>query len=262
VTTPASRARPPLAPLGGFWPLFKRELFAFFVTPLAWILLSVFLVVQGLHFAILVDHFTNAGDAAGGSPVQAFFGDTVLPYLVVFLLVPPMTMRLFAEERRSGTIEPLMTAPVSTIALVLAKYGAALAMYVTMWAPTALYIVILRRSGEIDTKVVLASYLGLFLVGSGYLAVGLMMSATTKSQFVALVLTSLVILGLFIAGLGEFVFPDGTPLQEASAYLSVWGQMNEFARGVVDSRRLVFDATLALLPLFVTVRTVDAWRWE
>jgi ABC-2 type transport system permease protein len=109
--------------------------------------------------------------------------------------------------------------------------------------------------------VVGASYLGLFLVGAGYLAIGLMMSAATKSQFIALVLTSLVLLGLFIAGLGEFVLPEGSALQEASAYLSVWAQMNEFARGLVDSRRLVFDGTLVILPLFVTMRTVDAWRW-
>ena len=106
----------------GFWPVYRRELFAFFVTPLAWVLIVVFLVVQGMHFFLLVDHFSRAADAGMGdeSPLSAFFGNTVLLYLVLFVLVPPLTMRLFAEERRSGTIETLMTAPVSSPAVVLA----------------------------------------------------------------------------------------------------------------------------------------------
>ena len=110
-----------------FWPIFKRELFAFWVTPLAWVLTCVFLVVQGLHFSVLVKNFAEMGSIESDqTPIQAFFGNTVLLYLVLFLLVPPMTMRLFAEERRAGTIESLMTAPVSAPAVVLAKYGAAL----------------------------------------------------------------------------------------------------------------------------------------
>ena len=104
-----------------FWPLLKRELFAFFVTPLAWVLICVFLVVQGMHFYLLVDHFASQTEIASDQTlVQAFFGNTVILYLVILLLLPPMTMRLFAEERRSGTIESLMTAPVSSAAIVLA----------------------------------------------------------------------------------------------------------------------------------------------
>src|ERR1700743_1539666 len=128
----------------GFWPIYKRELFSFFVTPLAWILIVVFLLVQGMHFFLLIDHFSHQVDAGGDeTPLTAFFGNTVLLYLVLFMLVPPMTMRAFAEERRSGTIEPLMTAPVSSAGVVLAKYAAVLLLCLTMWAPTALYLVIL-----------------------------------------------------------------------------------------------------------------------
>ena len=116
-------------------------------------LITVFLLVQGMHFFFLVDHFSNPASAMGDqTPVQAFFGNTLLLYLVIFLLVPPLTMRLFAEERRSGTIEPLMTAPVSSWAVVLAKYASALTTYVVMWAPTVLYLVILQRAGEIDWR--------------------------------------------------------------------------------------------------------------
>jgi ABC-2 type transport system permease protein len=246
-----------------FWPIYKRELFAFFVTPLAWVLITVFLFVQGMHFFLLVDHFSSAGAAQGDqTPLQAFFGNTVLLYLVLFLLVPPMTMRLFAEERRSGTIESLMTAPVSSAGVVLAKYAAVLTTYVAMWAPTALYLVILGQTGEIDRGVAASAYLGVLLVGGGYLSLGLLMSAITKSQFLALVLTATVILSLFILGVGEFVTREGTTMHEICAHVSVWAHMNDFASGVVDSRRLVFYGSLIVLPLFVTVRAVDAWRWS
>jgi ABC-2 type transport system permease protein len=221
----------------------------------------VFLLVQGMHFFLLVDHFSNQTALSDQTPVQAFFGNTVILYLILFLLVPPITMRLFAEERRSGTIELLLTTPVSTPALVLAKYASALTTYVAMWVPTVLYVVILGRTGDIDWHVVGASYLGVLLVGAGYLSLGLLMSALTKSQFLALVLTAMVILGLFIIGVGEFITREGTFAHEVCAHLSVWAHMNDFANGVVDSRRLVYYGSITFVPLFVTVRAVDAWRW-
>jgi ABC-2 type transport system permease protein len=245
-----------------FWPIYKRELFAFFVTPLAWVLITVFLFMQGLHFLTIVDTFASTGQAVSDqTPLQAFFGNTVLLYLVLFLLVPPMTMRLFAEERRSGTIESLMTAPVSSWSVVLAKYASVLTTYIVMWAPTVLYLVILKRTGEIDWRVAGAAYLGVFLVGASYMAIGLLMSAITKSQFLALVLTALVIMGLFVGGILEFVSREGTLLHDVASHISVWTHMNDFASGIVDSRRLVFYASIIVLPLFTTSRVVDSWRW-
>lgn len=245
-----------------FWPIYKRELFAFFVTPLAWVLITVFLFVQGMQFYLLVEHFSSVSGAGGNeSPVHAFFADTVLPYLVLFLFVPPMTMRLFAEERRSGTIEALLTAPVSSAAVVLSKYAAAVTTYIVMWAPTLFYLFILRGTGAIDWNTAGTSYLGVFLVGASYLSLGLLMSAMTKSQFLALLFTIMIVLGTFILGIGEFIAPEGTTLHAVANYVSVWSQMNDFASGVVDSRRVVYDLALIVLPLFITVRAVDAWRW-
>jgi ABC-2 type transport system permease protein len=245
-----------------FWPIYKRELFAFFVTPLAWVLITVFLVVQGMNFFWIVDTFaTRAEGMSDQSPLSAFFGNTILLYLVLFLLVPPMTMRLFAEERRSGTIESLMTAPVSSASVVLAKYAAVVTTYTAMWAPTILYVVILQRAGGVDWKAAGASYLGVLLVGAGYLSVGLLMSALTKSQFLALVLTALVILGLFILGIGEFIAREGSVTKDICSHVSVWAQMTDFSSGVVDTRHVVFAGTLILLPLYMATRAVDAWRW-
>jgi ABC-2 type transport system permease protein len=245
-----------------FWPIYKRELFAFFVTPLAWVLIAIFLVVQGMHFFLLVDHFATSFDVASDeSPLSAFFGNTVLFYMVLFVLVPPMTMRLFAEERRSGTIEALMTAPVSSAAVVLAKYAAVLTTYVAMWLPTVLYLVILGRTGTLDRHQAASAYLGVLLVGGGYLALGLCASALTRSQFLAMIWTALVLLILFTLGVGEFVTRDGTLMHDVCAHVSVWAHMNDFASGIVDSRRIVFYGSMVLLPLFVATRAVDAWRW-
>lgn len=246
----------------GFWPLLKRELFAYFVTPLAWVLVSVFLIVQGLHFYVLVEQLSTQVGASGDvSPVSAFFGNTILLYLVLFLLVPAMTMRLFAEERRSGTAEALLTAPVSTAAVVLSKYVAVLVVYVVMWAPTTLYLVILRRTGALDVHVAASSYLGVLLVGAAYLSTGLLTSAMTKSQLIALVLSALVILVLFLLGVGELVAREGTAMHAVCNHVSVWAAMSDFSSGIVDTRRLVFYGTLTVVPLYFTVRVVDAWRW-
>jgi ABC-2 type transport system permease protein len=117
-----------------------------------------------------------------------------------------------------------------------------------------------RNVADIDWHVVMASYLGLFAVGSAYLAVGLCMSALSKSQLLALMLTVLALFGLFIFGLGERVFDPG-PLATACGHVSMLSQLEDFSRGIIDLRRLVFDSSLASFALFLTQRVVDSWRW-
>lgn len=246
----------------GFWPILKRELFSLFVTPLAWVVTSAFLLLQGMHFYLIVAHFASQPElSADAGPVETFFGQTVLLYLPLLFVCPVLTMRLFAEERRSGTIEPLLTAPVGTAAVVLGKYAAVLVTYALMWLPTALYLVLIDDSGTVDWQVAGACYLAVLAVGAGCLAIGTLTSAMTKSQLTAAILSAVTILGLFMFGIGQFVFEEGLA-RDLSAYVSVWAQMNDFSRGIVDSRRLVFDASLVALPLFVAIRVVDSWRFE
>jgi ABC-2 type transport system permease protein len=248
--------------MSGLWPIFKRELFSLFVTPVAWVVGTAFLLLQGMHFYLIVSHFAAQTEiAADVGPVETFFGQTVLLYLPLLFVCPVLTMRLFAEERRSGTIEPLLTAPVGTVGVVLGKYLAVLATYCAMWAPTLLYMVLADRFGAVDWRVVGSGYLAVVGIGAGCLGIGTLTSALSKSQLAAAVLGAMVILGLFMFGLGEFVFDEGAA-HDVAAYVSVWSQMNDFSRGIVDSRRLLFDATLVVLPLFITVRAVDAWRVE
>jgi ABC-2 type transport system permease protein len=247
--------------VSGFWPIFKRDLFAIFVTPMAWALIVIFLLLEGLNFYWLTVHFANQVDlAVDHGPLQWFFGETILFYLPLLMLPPALTMRSFAEERRAGTIESLLTAPVSTPGVVLAKWCAALATYLVAWAPTLLYIVILRRAGDVDWRVVGSSYLGVVLIGASFLSIGVLMSAMSKSQFVAVLLSLAVTVGLFILGIGEFIFDRGLA-HDICSHISIWSQMADFSKGQIDSRHLVFHLSLTILPLFICVRVVDSWRW-
>ena len=246
--------------MSGLWPIYKRELLSLFVTPLAWVLITTFLMVQGIHVFILVSQYASAVDLGEGGPVQAFFGKTILLYLPLLFVCPLLTMRLFAEERRSGTIEALLTAPVSAVGVTLAKYAAALTTYALMWAPTVLYVVIIGKTGDVDWRAVGSSYLGVLAVGAGFLAVGTMTSALTTSQLTAAMLSTMAVIFLFMVGIGEFVADSG-PMHDLCAYVSVWSQMNDFSQGIIDLRRLVFDATLVVVPLFITTRAVESWRW-
>jgi len=245
----------------GLVPIYKRELLALFVTPVAWVVMASFLLLHGFFFFLLVASFAAQQDVITGSgPIEAFFGQTALFYLPLVFVCPVLTMRLFAEERRAGTIEALLTAPVDPTGVVLGKYLAALTTYVALWVPTSLYMVLLSRFGSIDVRIVLTGYLGAFLVGAAYLAIGTLASALTTSQITAAVSASGFILMLFGIGFGEF-FLDPGPVRSMSGHVSVWALMNDMSRGLVDTRRLVFWGTLTQTPLFVTVRTVESWRW-
>ena len=247
--------------MSGFWAILRREMLSLWVTPLAWVLLGVFLILQGGIFYSIVAHFASFSDlSVDEGPLGAYFGQNSIFLLMTLLLVcPALSMRLLAEERRSGTIEALMTAPVGSAGVVLGKYVAALITYVLIWLPTLLYVVILRKTGNVDWLVMLSSYLGLFLVGAQYLAIGVLASSLTKSQFVALLVTVLIQFGLFVLGIGEYIFDPGL-FHDVCSYVSLAGHMEDFSKGIVDTRRLLYDTSLAIFCLFLTVRVVDSWR--
>ncbi len=248
--------------MSGLMAVYRREMLSLWVTPLAWVLLTVFLLLQGLSFYTVVVHIATAPSlSVDAGPVQAYFGESIFLIVSLLLLCPALTMRMFAEEKRSGTLETLLTAPIAASSVVIGKYLAVLSTYVLMWLPTVLYVLILRGTGVVDWWVVGASYLGVMGVGAGYLALGILMSAMTRSQLVAFLLTALCQFGLFLLGIGEYVFEPG-PLFALSAHVSVLSHMSDFARGIVDLRRLVFDLSLVIAPLFVTARVVDSWRWD
>jgi ABC-2 type transport system permease protein len=247
--------------LAAIWAIYKRELYSYFITPLAPTLFVVFLLVQGLHFAGIIDHFARSTDLPSTqTPVAAFFGNTVILYVVLFLLVPTITMKHFAEERARGTLESLLTTAVSSEAMVLGKYLSGLTVYVLMWIPTSLYLVILNRENPVNWTLAAAGYAGVLMVGAGYLAIGTLMSALMRTQFLALLMTAFALLVLFVVGMAEFTAKEGSTLQQVATHISVWSQMNDFSAGIIDTPKLVFNGTLIVLPLFLGVRVCDHFR--
>jgi ABC-2 type transport system permease protein len=242
------------------WTIAKREIFAFFVSPVAYVVLTVWLLFFGIVFYILALVFAQQAGAETNL-LSAFFGGTTLFYLPLLVFAPVMTMRLLAEERSSGTLEPLLTAPVSELAVVLGKYLAAMTFWCVLWLPTLSYVWLVARTGEhvVDWGTIGTTYLGLFMVGMFYMAVGLFMSAIARNQIVAAMLTFLVLGGLFVVGLAGYA-NVGDEMRSVFEYVGLWSQMSAFAKGIVDTRYLVYDLSVVVLSLFLSVQALQTDR--
>ncbi|MCZ6806278.1 MAG: ABC transporter permease subunit [Deltaproteobacteria bacterium] len=241
------------------WVVMKRELASFFVSPLAYVVLTSWLIFTGVTFWILTEFYArNAVTSGADTPLSGFFGGSALFFIPLLVFVPVLTMRLVAAERQSGTLEGLMTAPISEGSIIWGKYGGALVMWGVLWAPTIIYAWIISQHGNVDWGAVASSYFGVFCLGAYFMAIGLLMSTIAPTQIIAAVLSFVALGVLFTVGIGEFVL-DGT-LREVCAYLSMWGHMHRFAKGVVDSRYLVFDFSVALLAVGLSIAVLKAGR--
>lgn len=247
--------------MSAFNAIFKRELRSLWVTPLAWVLLVTFLLLQGGIFYAITLHLSRMDQAAlEAGPIQAYFGEqSLLMTFSLTLLCPGLTMRSLAEERRTGSIEALLSAPVRSSAIVLGKYLGILVTYVFIWLPTLLYVALLRGTGTISPQTLVVNYAGVFLLGGSYLALGVLMSSLARSQLIALLLTTFALFGFFILGIGQYTFEEGL-LQTISEYLSPVTLLEETAQGLVDTRRFVLHGSIILWSLFVSTRVVESWR--
>jgi ABC-2 type transport system permease protein len=244
------------------WTILKREVYSFFLSPLAYVVLTVWLLIGGYSFFSIARWFAANpfNVSASENLLSAFFGETMLFYLPILFFVPVFTMRLLAEEHSRGTIETLMTAPVSDVSIVLGKYFAAVIVWIALWVPTLLYVWLASQYGTVDLGMVGAGYLGVLGVGAYYMAIGTLMSAIAKNQIVAAILTFLALCGLFLAGLGIYIF--GEEYRDFFAYISIWGHMEAFSKGIVDLRYLVFDVSVAALAVTLAIGVLSARRVE
>lgn len=233
--------------------ILRRELSAYFATPVAYIFIIIFLMLSGV-FTFYLGQFFERGQADLG----AFFGFVPWLYLV---LVPAVAMRLWSEERRSGTIELLMTLPISTFQIVIGKFlaawlfiGLALALTFPLWI-TVNYL------GEPDNGVILAGYIGAWFMSGGFLAIGSCLSALSKNQIVAFILTLVVCFVLVVAGfpIVQDVFTSWAPLWlvDGVSNISFLTHFNAISRGVIDLRDLVYFAVLISAFLYATALIVD-----
>jgi ABC-2 type transport system permease protein len=240
----------------------RRELNAYFASVLGYVVMMFFLLVMGVTFGVIVNFLTSRGPTQM-TAMKIMFSMFWLPSLVV---VPMITMRLVAEEKRSGTIEMLMTAPVTDFEVVLAKWLGAVTLYTLMWALTILYVVILRHfSGgraSLDLGPIASGYVGVLVIGQFLIAIGVLASSTTKNQ-VAAALMSFAVVFLFIIVLNwmNFLFQGG-PAGQLFRYVSAFEQMDDFSRGILDVRPVVLYASGTALALFLATRVVESRKWR
>jgi len=243
----------------GIWVIVKKELFSIFLSPIAWIMLVVFLLYNGVSFYMIIE-ILNQPMSITGSPMSIFLGGTIFYYLVIFPICSVITMRSLAAERKSGTFETLMTAPVNDVQVVLGKFISAWIFYIFLWVPTLIYPAILEVYSNPDWGPILSGYLGTLLLGGFLISVGIFTSSLTKSQLVAFILSYLLVSGMaFIVGLGEYIF-SGTGLKEFFAYINIWSHMEDFAKGIVDTRRVIYYVTVIALFLFAATKTFQLKR--
>jgi ABC-2 type transport system permease protein len=247
-----------------FLTLLAREIRHYFHQPLAYIVLFFFLLLTAANFHAGLIALNR--EASQTSVVEAFF-NTVLFWFPFILIFPLLTMRLFSEEYKLGTIETLMTAPVRDGQVVFAKFLGSLFFYLILWAPSLLYFVIFRwvsgQSAAESVGAYIGAYSMLLLVGMFYLSVGCLASAMTKNQIVAATVTFAVILLMFFLGLLSFLFLKASSvLREVTYYFSTIEHMGEFSRGLFDTRPIVFYLSMTLFTLFLTFHVFQYRRWR
>ncbi len=244
----------------GFLAIFEREIRAYFLSPMAYVILTFFLVGNGVIFTIIISYLNDPRFGQRITPFQLFF-DSFFYWLVLILVTPILTMRLISEELKTGTVESLMTAPVSETQVVVAKYLAALIFYVFLWLPTMAYGLIIGRGGSLDWGPLLSGYVGVFGMGAMFLAIGIFGSTFSKNQIVAAMGTFAMVFVLFVVTFLENLVSNETA-KTVLGHMNLLQHMEDFAKGVIDTRHLVYYLTTAALFLFLTSRALAAKKWR
>lgn len=247
-----------------FFTLLGREVSHYFHQPLAYIILFFFLLLTGFNFQFQLNSLNKAvGDT---SMIAAFF-NTNLFWFLFLLIFPLLTMRIFSEEYKLGTIETLMTAPVRDGQVVLAKFFGAVIFYAVLWAPSVLYFLIFEWVTGQNAAGAIGSYFGAYclilLLGLFYLSIGCFASALTSNQVVAAIAAFVLICILFFINIISLYYPPTSPfLRDLIYYFSTIEHMKEYSLGLFDTRPVVFYLSMTGFMLFLTLHVFQYRRWK
>lgn len=244
-----------------------KELRSYFASPIAYIMIGLFALLFGWFFYVYLMAFSSQSQqmaqfGGGGANInqmmiRGLFQNTAV---IILFVMPMITMRTYSEEKRSGTIELLLTSPVTDLQIIVGKFLGALALYGSMLLVTMIYIAILFRIGEPEWRPIVAGYLGLLLMGCCFLSAGLLISSLTKNQIVAGFLTFATFLMLWVINwLGE---SSGPTTRDVLNYLSIPQHFDDFARGIVDTKSVVYYLSFITFGLFLTAKSVGSERWR
>ena len=242
----------------------RKELSSYFASPIAYVVIGFFALMFGFFFYSLLLYFDRQSLQAAGQAVnvnEQFLRPVFLNATVIFLFVLPLvTMRTYSEEKRSGTIELLLTAPLTDLQIILGKFLGAMGLYAAMLAITFVHVGLLFVFGNPEWRPVVTTYLGLLLMGGCFISVGLLISSLTKNQIVAGMITFGVFLMLWVINwIASFMGPT---TQQVLNYLSITDHLDDFTKGIIDTKHLVYYVSFITFGLFLTARSVDTERWR
>ena len=245
-----------------------KELRSYFASPVAWVMMGLYAVMFGFFYTNYLAYFIRNGmqsQFGGGPPTQNINMDMIRPLLanasvLVLFILPMITMRTYSEEKRSGTIELLLTAPLTDTEIVLGKFVGSIALYGSLLVVTMLYIGLLFYFGQPEWRPVVSGYLGLFLLGSSFISAGLFLSSTTKNQMVAGAATFVLLLMFWI--INWAADSAGPTMSTVLNYLSITQHFEDFGKGVIDTTHVIFYLSFISFWLFLTLKSVDSERWR
>jgi ABC-2 type transport system permease protein len=249
--------------------IFQKEIKSYFASPIAYGLMAFFALLAGYFFYIYIAMFVarSMESQMFGRPQPMDLNEWIVRPILMnisvigLFLIPMITMRLFAEEKRSGTIELLATSPIRDIEIILGKWLAALSLYAIILGLSLLNMMVLFLYGKPDWRPLLAGYLGLLLQGGCLLAVGTFISNTSRNQIIAGTATFAVCLMLWILDWRSSIDPSAT-WAKVLGYCSVVSHFEPFAKGVIDSKDVIFYISMIFLGLFLTSRSMESLRWR
>jgi len=247
-----------------------KELKSYFASPIAYIVIGFWALLYGYFFVALLNYFVRQSMQMGQFGMQGPQAMNVNQQLIrpllqnvlilILFLMPMVTMRSYAEEKRSGTIELLLTSPLTDFQIIMGKFLGAMALYAAMLAVTLIHVGLLFIYGRPEWKPLVTAYLGLLLMGGCFISVGLFISSLTKNQIVAGMVTFAVFLMLWIiTWIGSF---SGPTIDKLTQYLSIVDHYDDFGKGVIDTTHLIYYVSFITFGLFLTAKAVDSERWR
>jgi ABC-2 type transport system permease protein len=247
----------------------QKELRSYFASPIAYIAIGFFALLYGWFYITLLNYFVRQSMQAGqlgGGPQSVNINQMLIRNLtqnlliLVLFLMPMVTMRTYSEEKRSGTIELLLTSPLTDFQIIFGKFLGALGLWVAMLAVSVIHIAILFVYGSPEWKPIVTGYLGLLLFGACFISVGLFISSLTKNQIVAGMATFAVFLFLWVINwIGSF---SGPMVADVTNYLSIVDHFDDFGKGVIDTTHLIYYFSVIVFGLFLTAKSVESERWR
>ncbi len=229
--------------------IYFKELKSYFNSPIAYIVIIVFLAIVGWFF-------TNQFFGSNQATLRGMFD--MVPFVFLFF-IPAITMRSFSEEKKQGTIELLLTKPVKDYELVTGKFLAALMLTIITLLPTLIYMVVVISLGSTDVGALIGGYLGLILMAAVYIGIGIFASSLTENQVVAFIISFVIVFALFM--MGKILQQVSPGLVSSVEFLSTDYHYSNISRGVIDARNIIYYLSMILLPLYLTKVSIESRKW-